>query len=219
MNPGPKQPRLMLVGECQILPQIVQVAGRIALGSVIALAAEHPDEAVRVRSGPDCDSPAPADHVVCEGRAVGKGYGYGRKHGVLVDVADSVPPDPLPGAVLILPGIVQESSWVRGRRAVSPTTEEPKIIIGVNPSGGAPTRSRDTRCRTGTQVAGSLGAVDTGLIRKIIPGHPNPLLRRYVVLPQVVQDRPGRRRTTGAGPDRVESKSSEKPNVAGGVDP
>src|ERR1700676_4680715 len=117
----------MLVGKWQILPQIVQVTRRFALVSIIPFPTEHPDESLPVRLRPDFASPGSAATVVYKRGAQGKGYGYGLKHVVLFYLAYSLPPDPLPRAVLKLPDVVQESGRVCDGGAVSPATKEPEV--------------------------------------------------------------------------------------------
>jgi hypothetical protein len=125
-----------LVRERQIGPQIVEICRGVALGGIIALAAEDHEVAKQIGL-PDGSSSASANDVVYEKRAV-RVQGYGRKGAVLVDIAGALPPDPFPAALLVFPDVIEESSGVRADRAVSPTAKEPEIVIGVPPAHCAP---------------------------------------------------------------------------------
>src|SRR6266851_2089799 len=208
----------MLVRKLKIGPGIVEVAWGSSLGSIVPFPAEDGDETKRVW-GPDCGSTASADDVIYKRHAVGTRYRYGSKHAVLVGIADSLPPNPQSGTVLILPDVVQESGRVRGTCTVSPATVKPKIAVGIAPTNGAPTRPGHVSCRAGTQVAYGLCSIVAGLIREVAPRYPIPLLGRNIIFPQIVQDRTGRRRAGVAGPCRIESKSPKEPDVARRVCP
>jgi len=142
-----------------------------------------------------------------------------RKHSVLVDVGDPLPPDPLSGALLILPGVIQESSRIGSVRAVSPATEQPEITVGVGKPGSSPSRPGDIRRDACTQIARGLGRVRAGLIGEVASRDPNPLLGRNIKLPKIVQNRTGRGRTGVASSGGIESESAEEPNVSGRIGP
>src|ERR1700722_6198660 len=125
--------------ERQIGPQIVEVAWWRAIGRIVALANESPDESPRIRLRPDCGSSASAFDVIHKGCALSIRYGLGRIDAVLVGIADSLPPNPQPGALLVLPDVVQESSGVRGAGAISPAPNQPEIAAGIAPPNGSPT--------------------------------------------------------------------------------
>ena len=151
-----------LIRERQIGPKITQVAWGGAIGIIVALPAEDRDIAKRIR-GPYCSSAACADHIVYEG------YAICQISSVLVGIADSLPPNPLSGAVLIFPDVVHEASWVRGRGTISPTAEEPEVAVGIAPADGTPTRTGNVCCRAGASVVCSLSAICAGLIRGVAP--------------------------------------------------
>jgi hypothetical protein len=60
----------------------------------------------------------------------------------IVDVGGSFPPDPLAGAEVVLPHIVQEAGRLRFVGAIPKAAKQKQIaIVGADPSRGAPARS------------------------------------------------------------------------------
>ena len=101
----------------QVLPQVVQVPWRSAGSRVVAFSAEHRN-VMRSKWWPYSGAPAATNHIVHEERPSGT-----LDVSLLIDSTGAFPPSPLPGGMIILPNVIEESGPLRGARTVSPTTE------------------------------------------------------------------------------------------------
>src|SRR6202030_1211741 len=143
-----------------------------------------------------------------------------RERSGLINVARSFPPDPLAGALNVLPNVIQIACALDSRGTIAPARNQPDIVQGVGKAYRAPARAGKI-----ASCGNLLRSVDTCLIGK--PGsaaarNPCPLAGASVVFPEIVQQRAvGSRRAvtqTVEGPRisctrGIEPEAAEEPHV------
>src|SRR6266702_7679010 len=182
----------------QISPKIVEVVG---FGSVVeACSAKNPEIVESVRL-PECHSAARTRSVVHK-RDIVRRTKLRRIVTGLIDIDRSLPGDPLAGAALIFPNVVQESRALGKRGTISPAAKEPEVAGGIRPAPSTPARARNVG-----SCGSLLRSIDAVLVGHVAARDPGPLRGGYVEFPQVIQES----KVDAVG---VESLPPENPHVA-----
>src|SRR6266481_5578044 len=106
--------------ERQVVPRIVHVAGRARV--VVAFSAEDPEVLQRVSLRPESHSAARSRSVQHK-RHAQLDTEFQRIAATLIDVARSLPPDPLLAALLIFPNVIEIPGILCKRGSISPAAK------------------------------------------------------------------------------------------------
>src|SRR5215472_14654736 len=151
------------------MPQVVQFAVRATGRSIVTLAAKHVHISERVWRPMSCASPRSGYVIhVAELEEVVTPR--------LIDVDRALPPNPLTGAQLIFPNVVQEAGRLSTVKTVAKAADKEQIAVGVDPPHRSPTRAGNIRrCRVRCGVGNPLRSVHAVLVGQVGAGNPGPL--------------------------------------------
>src|SRR4029077_930758 len=131
----------------------------------------------------------------------------------------ALPPNPLAGAGVIFPNVVQEAGRLSTLRTVSKASKKEQVAIRVDPTLRSPARAGNVRrCGVRCGVRDALCSVHAVLVGQVAARNPRPLARDWIELPQIIKNRPN---LTGAAAraGRIQTETAKEPGFSGGINP